>query len=260
MSDQVDGGDSAARPDYQPRTGMALLRRAKSQGRLLVSEVFGPTIQGEGRSIGRPAMFLRLGGCNLACDWCDTTYSWNHELHDLEGELRAMTPTEVSKAAFKSRAGRLVVTGGEPLLQAQTLRSVLEYGHQEGWQIEIETNGSVEPQGLEGLVDLYTVSPKLSNSGQDPSRALNWTTLMLFAQSDRAAFKFVCRSPADLSEVETIVERAGIHPEDVIVMPEGTTVGVLEDRLRKLAEPVIARGWSLSPRLHIQLWGDCRGR
>jgi len=239
---------------------MALLRRAKSQGRLLVSEVFGPTLQGEGRSIGRPAMFLRLGGCNLACDWCDTTYTWNHELHDLDGELRAMTPTEVCETAFSSRVGRLVVTGGEPLLQAQTLRSVLEYGHQAGWQIEIETNGSVEPQGLEGLVDQYTVSPKLSNSGQDLSRALNWTTLMSFARSDRAVFKFVCRSPADLPEVATIVERAGIHNEDVIVMPEGTTDIVLDEGLRKLAEPVITRGWTLSPRLHIQLWGDARGR
>ena len=62
---------------------------------LPVSEVFGPTIQGEGPHAGRRVYFVRLGGCNLSCSWCDSAYTWDGETYDLREELTPSTALDV---------------------------------------------------------------------------------------------------------------------------------------------------------------------
>ena len=74
----------------------------------------------------------------------------------------------------------------------------------------------------------------------------------------RAAFKFVVTDAADLDEVAELVDAHGLEP--VWIMPEGTDPTTLLERARQLADPVLARGWNLTPRLHVLLWGDQRGR
>ena len=61
-----------------------------SKASLAVSEIFGPTLQGEGPSSGRRAMFLRLAGCNLSCSWCDTAYTWDWSRYDKKAEVTMM--------------------------------------------------------------------------------------------------------------------------------------------------------------------------
>src|SRR5690606_25864945 len=88
--------------------------------RLLVSERF-VSLQGEGISSGAPSAFLRLGNCNLACSFCDTPYTWDASRFDLSQELRAEEIPDVAAWLLRSSPGRLIVTGGEPLLQQKQL-------------------------------------------------------------------------------------------------------------------------------------------
>jgi 7-carboxy-7-deazaguanine synthase len=222
---------------------------------LVVSEVFGPTWQGEGPSLGRTAAFVRLGRCNLACTWCDTPYTWDWSRHDPAVELAERTVDDVlAQVDAMGPVSLLVVTGGEPLLQQSRLPALLAAAKDRGLGIEIETAGTVAPSAeVVGLVDRFNVSPKLANSGNPVERRHRPDVLAAFQATGKAVFKFVVRSPDELDEV------AGFGVEPVWVMPEGTDAAVLTERLRALAEPVLARGWHLTPRLHVLLWGDRRG-
>ncbi len=224
---------------------------------LVVSEVFGPTIQGEGPSAGRRACFVRLGRCNLSCRWCDTPYTWDWDRHDPAEELHTVPVADVLARLDAMGAGLLVVTGGEPLLQQHHLPPLLEGARERGWRVEVETSGTVAPRLAHDLVDRYNVSPKLASSGMALRRRYRPEILHRFADGGRAAFKFVVAEPSELDEVEAMVAECGLSP--VWVMPEGTDAEVVLARLRALAEPVIARGWNLTPRLHVLVWGDRRG-
>ena len=225
---------------------------------LVVSEVFGPTFQGEGPSLGRRAAFVRLGRCNLACSWCDTPYTWRWEDHDPDVELRSVATGQVLADVMAMRTGLLVVTGGEPLLQQQALPGLLEGARALGMQVEVETAGTIVPApDVDRLVNRWNVSPKLASSGNPVERRHKPDALRAFQATGRASFKFVVADAAELDEVAQIVEEHLLT--DVWIMPEGTDAAAITDRMRALAAPVLERGWNLTTRLHVLLWGDRRG-
>ena len=230
---------------------------AAAEAALVVSEVFGPTLQGEGPSAGQAAGFVRLGRCNLACQWCDTPYTWDWESHDPAAELTTMAVDDVLARLDAMGVDLVVVTGGEPLLQQRHLPPLLQGTRARGWRVEIETAGTLAPTLAEGLVDRFNVSPKLANSGMAAERRYRPDVLRAFQAGGRAVFKFVVAEPADLDEVDAMVAECGLEP--VWVMPEGTDAGTVLARMQELAPHVVARGWNLTPRLHILLWGDRRG-
>ncbi len=242
-----------------PDSRAAPVRRAGGDGRLLVAEIFGPTFQGEGPSAGRLAAFVRLSRCGLACTWCDTPYTWDRARFDLRAESRRMSQADVWDAVRAIPAGLTVITGGEPLLQQDRLVWLADMCRAAGRRVEIETSGVVCPsQGITGAVRQFNVSLKLANSGMPAARRLRPDAIRAFVSSRKAVWKFVVTSPADLAEIGDLQQRYGLDP--VWVMPEGTTSGQVLDRLRELADPVLARGWNLTSRLHTLLWGDVRGR
>ena len=107
------------------------------------------TIQGEGRQTGKAAFFIRLGGCDIGCHWCDVKESWNAELHPL-------TDTdEIVKLAEQYPAKAVVVTGGEPLLY--NLDYLTRELHKRGIETFLETSGAYP---LSGLWDWICLSPK----------------------------------------------------------------------------------------------------
>ena len=229
-----------------------------NEGALVVAEVFGPTFQGEGPSAGRLAMFVRLGRCNLDCSWCDTPYTWDWSRYDPAKELRERTVGDLVAELDGIGAPQLVVTGGEPLLQQRPLEPLLVAGRDRGWRIEIETNGTIAPlPAVAALVDGWNVSPKLANSGVAPGRRDRPDALRALVATGRAVGKFVVARAEDLDEVAAIVAASGLL--DVWIMPEATDGAALTARLSELAPLVLARGWNLSNRLHVQLWGDARG-
>ena len=229
---------------------------------LVVSEVFGPTVQGEGPTIGRRAAFVRLGRCNLDCSWCDTPYTWDWERYDPQAELHERPVAQVLAEVEAMGVDRVVVTGGEPLLQQRRLLPFLVAASERGWTVEVETNGTLAPNtDTTRLVGRFNVSPKLANSGVAAERAIVPDALRAFAalgREGRAAFKFVVSEPDDLDEVQAIVDAHDLGP--VYVMPEGRTAEAVLGGGRRLADAVVARGWNLTTRLHVVLWGDERGR
>jgi len=224
---------------------------------LVVNECFGPTVQGEGPSIGRRCGFVRLGRCNQACTWCDTAYTWNWEQFDPAVELHDMSVDDVLARVDAMDVEMVVVSGGEPMLQQRALEPLLRAVKERGWRVEIETAGTIAPSMTDGLVDQWNVSPKLANSGNPLERRYKPNVLRAFESTDRAIFKFVACDPSDLDEVQTIVDECGLT--DVWIMPEGTDSSTLQRRSSELADDVIKRGWNLTTRLQILVWGNRRG-
>lgn len=232
-------------------------------GTLLVSEVFGPTFQGEGPSLGRRCSFLRLGACNLHCQWCDTPYTWdwtgrNGRIYDPGEELRRQSVDDVwADLEFRS-ADMLVVSGGEPMLQQRQLVPLLRRAVDAGWWIEVETAGTIGPDSeFAALVGRFNVSPKLENSGNSAAQRYKPMALDTLQTSGKATWKFVAQSVADLDEIGHLVDRHRLTP--VYVMPEGITADVIASRSHDLTDAVLARGWNLTTRLHVLLYGNRRG-
>ena len=230
-------------------------------------EIFA-SLQGEGASAGRPCAFVRLSRCNLACEWCDTAYAWrftgdNRPHRDalaFAREANQVTLSEEDIAARIMALGqpRLVITGGEPLLQGAALARMVALLPDVA--VEVETNGTVAPHpALDPLVSQYNVSPKLAHSGNPADLALIPERLAAWATDPRAWFKFVITDPGDVAEVEALTATYAIPPHRIWLMPEGRDSETLRARGRWLADLCAARGMNFSDRLHIHLWGDTRG-
>ena len=231
-------------------------------------EIFA-SLQGEGPSQGRPCAFVHLSRCNLACQWCDTAYTWHFEGDNrphrtgetYDRKANQVTLSEEDTAARIAALGqpRLVVTGGEPLLQAPALARMLALLPPE-LAIEIETNGTVPPSpALDALVHQYNVSPKLAHSGNPAELALIPERLAHWANEPRAILKFVIAEPADVEEVLLVAERHAIPAERIWLMAEGTDARTLAAREQWLAQLCLDNSLTLSRRLHIELYGDTRG-
>ncbi|WP_416971637.1 7-carboxy-7-deazaguanine synthase QueE [Streptomyces sp. 4F14] len=229
---------------------------------LIVAERFGvetATFQGEGPSLGHPALFIRLSRCNLTCSRCDTKYTWDWTQFDPREESTKLSVADLVAWAASSPVELVVVTGGEPLLQQQRLVPLVRELLAAGKRIEFETNGTLVPDPAL-LVDgvRFNVSPKIRSFGQDESKSIVPSALKAFAVSGRAVFKFVATRPADL---DRIGELAAVHRlSPVWVMPEGTTADAVLAATRDLADAVAARHWHFTTRLHVLAFAGTRGR
>jgi organic radical activating enzyme len=234
-------------------------------------EIFA-SLQGEGPSAGMPVAFVRLSRCNLACTWCDTAYTWRFEgdagpfgrphrdgvAFDRKANQVTLSPAETAARIAAMGQNRLVITGGEPLLQAGALAEML--AHLPDISVEIETNGTVAPPArLDILVDQYNVSPKLAHSGNPADLALIPERLDAWAAEPRAFLKFVIAAPGDVAEVLELQRRYRFQPSQVFLMAEGTDSATQRDRQAWLAPLCLEHGFRMSDRLHIHLYGDTRG-
>lgn len=232
---------------------------------LVVNEIFGPTVQGEGPSLGRRCAFVRLGGCNLSCRWCDTPYTWDWTgmsdtgvAYDPKVELHRRPVTDVAAEVCALGADLVVISGGEPLGQQGRLVALVDLLTARGTDVEIETNGTHGPDPrLVAASVRFNVSPKLSHSGDPVRRRIVPQALHALAATPLTAFKFVCRDVEDLDEVDELVRRFALR--NVWIMPEGQSSAEISAHLDKLATDVINRGWNITTRLHTLLWGARRG-
>lgn len=230
-------------------------------------EIFA-SLQGEGASQGRACAFVRLSRCNLACVWCDTPYTWHFdgdERQHRDGETykrkaNQITLEEEDVAARIAALGRnrLVVTGGEPLLQSPALARMLAM--LPDIAVEVETNGTVAPTPeFDALIEQYNISPKLAHSGNDPALALSHAMMTAWAAHPRAWFKFVVASREDIDEVRMLQREFALPATRIFLMPEGRDSASLRARMRWLAPLCAQHGFNFSDRQHIHLFGDSRG-
>ena len=239
------------------------------------------TLQGEGESVGRPALFVRTSECNLQCVWCDTPNTWNWDTlpenphkdnrqFSRETEQTAMPVTELVDRILEFDTNRLVLTGGEPMMQQAQLAEMLFLLKEikPDTIAEVETNGTILPRnytvegretGMAGLVDQWNISPKLSSALNTPAKALKENVLKMYSALDTSRFKFVIGSDRDMSEAVALVNTVQIPREKVWMMPQGRTPSELQARLGHLAEFCKSEGFNLTDRLHIEMWGDKKG-
>ncbi|MGB0992946.1 MAG: 7-carboxy-7-deazaguanine synthase QueE [Akkermansiaceae bacterium] len=235
------------------------------------------TLQGEGISMGVPAVFVRSSLCNLHCQWCDTDYTWNWEgtpwPHEKDGELgyqkfrkdewvTELSTDEVARRVLQYDCNRVVLTGGEPLLQDTAWVAMMGRLREtsQDMSFEVETNGTKIPsEEFDALASQYNVSPKLANSGNAEQLREQPTALDFFGQSGKAWFKFVIAEDTDLDEVEALIETYQLPKNRILIMPEGRDQATLQQRRLWVADACKSRGFRYSDRLHIQLWGSKRG-
>lgn len=236
---------------------------------LVVSEIFGPTISGEGPTCGQRCGFLRLGGCNLACSWCDTPYTWDATRYDLRTEMRRRTWAEIAGELIAMDTDFVIISGGEPLLQQKYAgwELLLRAMAGAGIRVEIETNGTIAPdQVSRDYVTRFMVSPKLAHAStyDDPrmteAKRIVPGAIGALNATGRAHFKFVCRTADDVDEVRRLTKTFFIRPQQVWIMPEGTTSRELCDHLATVADPAVIAGFNVTTRLHVHTWGNERAR
>ncbi len=230
---------------------------------LRVSEVF-VSLQGEGMWAGVPSVFVRVSGCNLRCVWCDTPYaSWSPEGPTL-------TVDELVGQVVGLGVRHVVLTGGEPMLFEGTV-DLAQKLSQADHVITVETAGTIY---RDLPCDLMSISPKLAHSTPPPETAGDWHdrherdrldfgVLERLTTAYEFQLKFVVdgdRIAADVGEIEGLL--AGlphVAPGRVVLMPEGREPGRIWTCARRLVPVCVARGWRLTPRLQIDLFGDTRG-
>lgn len=232
------------------------------------------SIQGEGRYAGFPALFVRLGGCNLSCPNlpCDTPYAIVPALYKKESlcledaealEGRLLDCLAKLKLSF---APLVVFTGGEPALfmNDELFAAMVGRLQESGHLVCVETNGTVEldfERFSQYKKISFALSVKLANSGEPYAKRVKTKAIKSIVDNCALSFfKFVLSFEdikSGTEEIEAIVATAANTA--VYCMPAGES----EERLRQNAAEVISvclqKGWIYSDRLHIRIWGDKRG-
>ena len=225
-----------------------------------ISEIFY-SIQGEGRLLGMPSVFIRTSGCNLRCVWCDTPYtSWRPEGRD-------WNINTILREVHKYPARHVVVTGGEPLL-APEIEELAKELKREGAHITIETAATIfKPVAC----DLISMSPKLAHSTpwkrekgkfakMHEERRLNFGVLRKFLEGYDYQLKFVVERRQDFTEIRDLLDQlVGVDLARVLVMAQGKTSGEVRRKAKWIVELCKEHGYGFTPRLHIDLFGNRRG-
>lgn len=231
---------------------------------ILISEIFGPTIQGEGALIGRPTVFVRTGGCDFRCSFCDSLYAVlpEHKLSWRRMDARAI----LAEVETLSGGAPITVTvsGGNPALQP--LSELLELGHARGHRFALETQGTKAPAWLADL-DHLVLSPKPPSSGMEFSPEMLARCLEVAARVEKS-LKVVVFDEADFQFARQVHQ---LHPDVPFYLSVGNPTAqsgdeadsaALTRQLEWILERCAREKWfdvTLLPQLHVMLWGNKRG-
>lgn len=239
-----------------------------SSKRILVDEIFGPTLQGEGPMAGMPVVFVRTGGCDYRCHWCDTEHA---VLPKYRKQWLPMTAEEILTQVQSLSNGPLwvVLSGGNPALQP--LGELIELGHQQGFCFALETQGSKVADWFADI-DHLTISPK------PPSAQVttDWAVLsdaINKAAPGKAYLKVPVLDADDMVYVAELRERHPNVPMTLQPVNSGAVTGELQqddsalhnklmEQVRWLHQQICDRRWydvRVLPQLHVMIWGTGRG-
>lgn len=228
---------------------------------LPVSEAFGPTFQGEGPHTGKRCWFLRLGLCNLHCEWCDTPYTWDRTRFDVKAECPDTTVDQILDVLDYQgwrQSDMLVLTGGEPMIHSlnPTLLDLLTICD----DVHVETNGTIVPRVVVAeQVAHWSVSPKINPQGDPAHRRLHREALAWYVRHPPAIFKIVCRDSDEVAAVQRFAETLDLRADRVWIMPEGRTRSEVLSCAERIEAATLAAGFNLTLRQQVLLHGDERG-
>ena len=216
---------------------------SRAEGTLRISEIFF-SLQGESSRIGLPTVFVRLTGCPLRCNYCDSAHAFTGG--------KAMSVTEVLAAVAQYGAHYVTVTGGEPLAQKACL-VLLRALCDAGYAVSLETSGALDVSGVDARV-LKVVDIKTPGSGEVEKNL--WSNLAHLAKTDE--IKFVLADEADYQWAKQVLQEHDLpqrcavlfSPVQDALAPRDLAEWILRDRL-----PV-----RMQVQLHKILWGNEVGR
>ena len=230
-----------------------------------IVEVF-ESIQGEGRNIGKPSIFVRFWGCNLRCRFkgenCDTPYAVNKE----KEKVKNYTSDELITKLKTFETQHIVFTGGEPMLYQDFINEVLQkiYENKVYFSSEIETNGTIpiKYNNKTPIISFseFNISVKLKSSNQENDKydklRIKHSALKTFT-IHKSSFKFVYTCKDDINEILYLHKK---YPNiTVYLMPEGMTRKEIIKHSPEVANICIKHNFKFSPREHIMIWDNKRG-
>lgn len=197
------------------------------------------SIQGEGRTMGAPTVFVRTSGCPLRCTYCDTKQAYE------EGSV--MSIESIMKEVRKHKARHVCLTGGEPLMQRDSpalIRKLLEADY----RVVVETNGAMPLDDMP-CDDNLSISMDIKCPSSGEAEKMLFENLEMLGPTDQ--LKFVVSDEADYEYAKKVIRE---HPPkcDVILTPVGGK------DLRWLAESALKDGLDVRvmPQLHKIIWGE----
>ena len=229
---------------------------------IAISEIFGPTIQGEGSLIGTPTVFVRTGGCDYRCSWCDTLHAVDKKFKD---EWQAMSAAEIFAQVEKLTGGQpilVTLSGGNPAIH--DLSELISLGKAKGYRFAMETQGSISAPWFAQL-DYLTLSPKPPSSKMKFDQ-IRFDTTLHNAQDINVSLKIVVADDADLAwaaEIKQQYPQLPLYLQPCNLELEGNpSLDSLTTKTLNLVEEVMQRGWfdaTVLPQLHVYLWGNEKG-
>ncbi len=238
-------------------------------GTIRVNEIFGPTIQGEGALIGQPTVFVRTGGCDYRCTWCDTLHAVDSAYR---GDWHPMSAQAILMQVEILSGGRplmVSLSGGNPAIQP--LGHLIHLGRQQGYRFALETQGSIAKEWFADL-DVLTLSPKPPSSGMETDWQKVAECVEVAGTETRTVLKVVVFDEHDYAYARDVATR---YPELPLYLQPGNhtppglrdqhaaidIAGILE-RMRWLVDKVTSdrlHTVTVLPQLHTLLWGNLRG-
>ena len=230
-----------------------------------VLEVFGPTIQGEGAVIGQKTMFVRTGGCDYRCSWCDSAFTW-----DGTGKSEALTPEQILdrlESLAPNAFGHVTISGGNPALH-KGLGDLVSLLKSRGIQTAVETQGSIWQDWLKEI-DAVTISPKPPSSGMET----NWQQLenhLANLHTQQVSLKVVVFNREDYAyakHVHALFPQYDFYlqvgNEDPHLLDDQELLQTLLEQYEQLIEWTMhdqdMKHVRVLPQLHTFLWGNKRG-
>lgn len=247
---------------------------------LEVNEIFGPTIQGEGKLVGNPSIFIRLGKCNMSCEGfaveyetpsgikkcsCDSYYASDIAFKELWQTMSAQDVINEVAKRLPSYKIDIVITGGEPLLYwyNEEFQKLLAYYVNNDFKVTIETNASLNIDFTQEYQKalLFSMSVKLSNSLEPLKKRVNATTLKTIIENTQESYlKFVVDTDFIQTAKEEIKTIAALIPNaQIYLMPMGDTAQDIRQHCQAVIAMAIECGYKYCDRLHIRVWDNQRG-
>jgi 7-carboxy-7-deazaguanine synthase len=236
-----------------------------------IVEAFGPTIQGEGALAGQVSYFLRTGGCQFRCTWCDSMHAVDPE--QIRKNATYMTADQLCRALLDLRGSQhrtrdmpwLTLTGGDPVVW--DLAEIVSVLRSSGFRIAVETQGAMWREWLTEC-DLVTCSPKGPSSGMLDKLDIAVLQRYRARLGNRLVLKVVVFDRADLDFAERMRRllpdtRLFLSSGTPQVAPEVSDVDAVLEGFRRLVADVLARpslhDATLAPQMHVLVWGRAQG-